>query len=336
MGSRPVPDAKTDTRGDRQESPRLMQSQSTRAYKEITLQQLRSFCETVRLGSLAAAADSLGLARPTVWKQVHALEHYFGLQLVEPHTRGCQPTEAGRTLADLVSPLVTGIGSLKQALEPGGKVHETQLTVAASGRLLVDDLPPCVAECERRYPHIRLVLNELNADHVEDSVASLQADLGLAAVRANPDNHWLLYEPCYELDVILITPRDHPLARRPRIRATDLAPYPLVNSPTSFGNRELNKTLERLGLFQTRPRRVEAQSSATIRRYVALGYGIGLISASPLQHQSDPDLHQRSLADDLGRLTVYAIRRKGAIQPMASRDFVAIIKGTLGREATPE
>ena len=312
-----------------------MPSQSSRAYKEITLQQLRSFCETIRLGSLAAAADSLGLARPTVWKQVHALEHHFGLQLVETHTRGCLPTEAGRMLADLVSPLVTGIGSLKQALEPGGKVQETQLTVAASGRLLIDDLPPCVAECERRYPHIRLVLNELNADRVEDAVASLQADLGLAAVAADPDSHWLHYEPCYELDVILITPPDHPLAQKRHVRAADLAAYPLVNSPTSFGNRDLNKTLEQIGLFQTRPRRVEAQSSATIRRYVALGYGIGLVSASPLHRHADDGLHQRSMADDLGRLTVHAIRRKGAIQPAASRKLMAIIKSTLGFSRTP-
>ena len=126
-------------RGDNhEESSGLMQGQTRRAYKEITLQQLRSFCETVRLGSLTAAADSLGIARPTVWKQVHALEDYLGMQLVEPHARGCQPTDAGLLLADLVIPLVTGIGSLRQALQSGGQVHDTQLTVAASSRLLVE------------------------------------------------------------------------------------------------------------------------------------------------------------------------------------------------------
>jgi DNA-binding transcriptional LysR family regulator len=276
----------------------------------------------------------LGLARPTVWKQVHALEDYLGIQLVEPHARGCEPTEAGRTLADQVSPLVTGIASLRQSLQSGGQVHETQLTVAASSRLLIDDLPPCVAECERRFPHVRLVLNEVSADHVADVVASMQSDLALAAVSNDPDNHWLLYEPCYQLEILLITPPNHPLARKRRVRASDLAAYPLVNSPSSFGNHDLNKTLERLGLFRARPRRVEAQSSATIRRYVALGYGIGLISASA-RHQPDTELHERSMAADLGYLTVYAIRRKGAIQPAASREFVSIIKATLGGGRTP-
>ena len=66
-------------------------------------------------------------------------------------------------------------------------------------------------------------------------VAAMLADLGLAAIAADPDHTWLLYEPCYELEIILVTPRDHPLARKRRVRVNDLADFPLVNSPSSFG-----------------------------------------------------------------------------------------------------
>src|SRR5579884_4013905 len=66
------------------------------SYKDLTFQQLRSFCETVRLGGFAAAARALDLARPTVWQQVHALERRYGIKLVEPYARGCKLTEAGR------------------------------------------------------------------------------------------------------------------------------------------------------------------------------------------------------------------------------------------------
>ncbi len=55
-----------------------------RVYKEVTLQQLRSFLETARLGSLAAAAAALGLAQPTVSAQVHALEKHFDMPLIQP------------------------------------------------------------------------------------------------------------------------------------------------------------------------------------------------------------------------------------------------------------
>ncbi len=52
-------------------------------FKEMSLQQLRSFCEASRLGSLAAAADSLSLSQPTVWEQVHSLERVLGTRLLD-------------------------------------------------------------------------------------------------------------------------------------------------------------------------------------------------------------------------------------------------------------
>ena len=46
----------------------------------------------------------------------------------------------------------------------------------------------------------------------------------------------ILTGSCYELDVTLVTPRDHPLARRRRVRVRDLKSYPLVNAPASFAD----------------------------------------------------------------------------------------------------
>jgi molybdate transport repressor ModE-like protein len=301
---------------------------SIRAYKDITLQQLRSFCETVRMGSLTAAADSLGLARPTVWKQVHALERHLGMKLLEPHARGCRPTASGSALAKLASPMVTGIGSLKEALEATLTTVESHVRLAATPRLFLDDMPPCVREFEHRFPHARLTLNEMNVDQVPAAVRSELADLGFAASGAVVDETWLVYEPCYELDIVLVTPPDHPLARKRRVRAADLADYALVNSPSSFADPEMCRRLEKLRLSQTQPRRVEASSYAAIRRYVALGYGIGLVAVSAL-HQRDPSFHERSMSHDLGRLMVYSIRRRGALQGEAHREFLKIVRAKL-------
>ena len=42
-------------------------------YKELTLQQLRSFSETARLGSYLAAARSLGIGRRTLYAKMDKL-----------------------------------------------------------------------------------------------------------------------------------------------------------------------------------------------------------------------------------------------------------------------
>src|SRR5436190_3192251 len=87
------------------------------AYKDVTLGQLRSFCETARRGSFTAAAAALRLAHPTVWKQVHALEATFGRALIEPHARGCRLTEAGEVLLRLAAPNVFDLDSLRRRFD---------------------------------------------------------------------------------------------------------------------------------------------------------------------------------------------------------------------------
>jgi DNA-binding transcriptional LysR family regulator len=300
-----------------------------REYKDLTLQQLRSFCETARLGSFMAAASSLGLSHPTVWKQVHALEKQFGSKLVEPFGRGCRLTEAGRILTNLASPAVTTIASLKRHFQESLREVAPRLTIATTPRILVEDLPECVAEFERLHPRIHLTLKEFRNEEVLIAVESGEADLGLTS-DCDPilDNPWLSFEPCYEVDVILVTPEDHPLARRRRVHPRDLLAYPVVNAPAAFGNSVITTRLEQLGLFQTQPRRVEAFHAYAICRFVEMGFGIGLIGSLPT-NRSRPRLHVRPMTRDFGPLATYAVLKKSHAQPEIIHEFINVVKSTL-------
>src|SRR3954464_3932115 len=136
-----------------------------RVYKETTIQQLRSFYETAHLGSFVAAAASLGLATPTVWQQVRALERDLGEPLIESQGRGCRPTEAGRLLAEMVGPLVSGVGTLKRRFQETLAKVPPRLVMATTPRILAEDLPDCLAEVRSLHPEIRLSIKEmLNAE----------------------------------------------------------------------------------------------------------------------------------------------------------------------------
>jgi molybdate transport repressor ModE-like protein len=307
-------------------------STSGPAYKEITFQQFRSFCETVRLGSFSAAASSLGLSHPTIWNQVHALERRFNTKLVETHARGCRATTAGAILAELAAPLVTGFSSLEQRFQQAVLRVATTLVIAATARILVEDLPDCVVEFERRRPQVQLTLKELRSDEVITAVSSGAANFGFASSNdPHPGDAWLEYTPCYELDVVLLTPKSHPLARRKVVKPRDLCAYPLVNAPSSFVDPSVMRALEKLGGFNTQLRRVEAYHAATIRRYVAMGFGIGLIGRVP-SHRPHPDLHERSMSADFGRTTVYLVHRKGALLPPHALEFAETVKHLLNRK----
>jgi DNA-binding transcriptional LysR family regulator len=315
-----------------------------RAYKEITLQQLRSFYETARLGSLTAAAEFLDLAHPTVWQQVHALERQFGHKLIEPSRRGCRLTPAGRLLADMAGPSVLSIGSLRNHFREALAEAEAELIVAATPRVMVEELPGCVREFGRRFPRVRLTLKEMRDELISGAIESGEADLGLTPVRS-PDfgrpwlaSRWVVFEPCYELDNILITPKGHPLARRQRVQPRDLRGYPLVNGPTAFLDPTIKGMLDRLGILEfPSSHRVEAFFAATIRRYVELGFGIGLIGGRPGQ-QPHPRLHERVMSHYFGRSTIFLGRRKGAPQTESALAFVQTVRLLLspGQASTPK
>lgn len=300
----------------------------SRAYKDVTLQQLRSFCATARHGSLNAAAAALNLAHPTVWKQVHALEQTFGTRLIEPHARGCRVTEAGEVLRSLAEPNVKNLDAtelLARFAEALGRTN-IHITVAGSPRLLAWDLPECIAEFVTQWPRVRFTLHESNGDHVARVVEAGMATIGFTPHLENR-RHFsnLVFERWYELEIVLITPRDHPLARKRQIRPEDLRPYALIDAWNALRDTPAHPILVRLGLYDTQPRWVEARHAEVIRRCVEVGLGIALVTgvASETVH---PHLHERVLSRVFGRSTVYLVRRKGTYEHPAVGAFAQAVR----------
>jgi DNA-binding transcriptional LysR family regulator len=312
-------------------------AESAHAYKETTLQQLRSFFETARLGSLSAAAEALGLSHPTVWQQVHALERDLGERLIEPHGRGCRLTDAGRVLADLAAPVVLGAASLRSRFRAARAGQRPPLVVVGTPRVLAEDLPAAVRAFLDRRPDVRLTVRELSSREAEASVAAGEADLGvLPPSSADPSrpwesNPWLEWEPAYEIDVVLVTPPDHPLARRRRVTPDDLAGLPFANAPQAFSEPGIQRLVGQLGAFEPHPCRIDAQFAATSREYVRRGFGVALVTRSPAR-PPDPDLHERDMSEFFGRAAACFVRRKGAPATAEADDFRAVVRESL---ATP-
>lgn len=301
-----------------------------KSYKEVRLQQLRSFVATAQLGSLSAAAKSLGLAQPTVWKQVHALEQEFGAQLVETHRRGCRLTTAGRLLVEMAAPAVASIDSLKRNFQEAHRHLQARLTIAASQRILVEDLPAPIVAFRRLHPHVQLRFLEVDLKAVSTAVESGEADLGITSQwGVDATNSWVDALLGYELDYILVTQKDHPLARKRSVSPDDLVGYPLVNSPSGLPDRAVAEKLSRLGVFDTPSKSVDAGYTSVIRRYVELGFGVGIVVG---RHQATTagNLHQRNMSRHFGRVAMMILRRRGVVHDPTD-NFVAAMREHLPR-----
>jgi DNA-binding transcriptional LysR family regulator len=238
--------------------------------------------------------------------------------------------------AEMVGPLVSSLSSLKRRFREARGQQVRRLVVATTPRIFADDLPECVVAFRRQYPQVQLCLKELWDKEVHTSVEAGTADVGVILNRG-PDlkapwavSPWLAFEPLYELDIVLIAPRNHPLARRRRVTPEDLAPYPLVNAPHSLPDATVTAILEKSGTLAGQKQTVEAHFTESVRRYVALGLGIGLI-AVPRRRRATHALHERVMSGYFGRPTVYQVLRKGESPGQAVAAFADIVKRTFGR-----
>jgi DNA-binding transcriptional LysR family regulator len=318
----------------RKETPETGKRSARRKYKALTSQQLRSFYESARLGSFTEAARQLGLAHPTVWEQVRALEGHLGKALFVSKGRRLHLTGAGKTFFELASPLVLGMASLPQQFEEATSDRDVRLAVASTPRIVAEDLPECIKAFCDRHPRVRFSIHEVGDDHVTEMVSSGEVDLGLtggrATAAAGPWGHspWLASETVYELDVALITPKEHPLARRRTIRPEDLRGYPLVNAEDAFPDPAVLAVLDKADVLLERQHRINAFFVATICRYVELGFGIGLVVAQP-HRKLRPNLHQRVMTRFFGKVKIYGWRRRGAPRDSSTDAFLDTVRSAL-------
>ena len=78
--------------------PRSGAGEERRYFKEVRFRQIRALFEISRQGSFAAAARSLGMATPSVWRQVRALEDDYGVRFVTAKGRSVRLTEDSERL----------------------------------------------------------------------------------------------------------------------------------------------------------------------------------------------------------------------------------------------
>ncbi len=296
-------------------------------YKDIQLTQLRSFCVAARRGNFSNAAEALGLSVSTVWEQVRALEQKLGAVLFRQRGRAVELTAQGGALLEIVQPHIDGLDSLERLFEARCAELPPQLTVASTQYLLRYHLPRPVQAFAVAHPGIYLNVQAPGAE-VMHLVERGEADLAVAPYdREKPRSSTLEYEDLFELPLMLLMQKGHPLANKKKLRFGDVAEYPLIlPAPESYTRRVIDRILLRHGF--SGPLRVvmEALAFDTIEKYVAMGVGVGIMHMSDQPGSAADGLTARVFDPHLERLPVALVLRKYAHQPQPVQEFCALVR----------
>ncbi|MBW3549907.1 MAG: LysR family transcriptional regulator [Proteobacteria bacterium] len=294
------------------------------AYKGDRLKPLRAFCQTARLGSVSRAAEALFLSQPAVTLQLQALERETGVRLLERSGRRLIMTAEGEALYKLARPLVEGIDGLDGAFRERLRgLDAGELNVAAGSSTILYLLPRIIEAFRAAHPKVRLSLHNVTGASGLDLLRTEGVDLAVGSMLDVPGD--LDYTPMYQFEPMLITPPEHPLAQKARLRLEDLSPYGLILPP----QRLTTYRMVDLVFHQNRvPYTValEVGGWEVIKQYVAMGLGISIVTAICLTDADRQRLAARSLAEYFPSRSYGVVMRKGKYLSPQARAFSELVR----------
>jgi DNA-binding transcriptional LysR family regulator len=250
------------------------------------LRHLIYFREVARQLHFRKAAEALSIAQPALSRQIAQLERSLGVRLLNRSSRRVELTPAGVAFLERTEPVLATLLQVPSDMKAVAEGRVGRLRVAFTGLAMATVLPDILRGFHRRFPGIRLELNE--------SPTSLQ----IAALKAgdidcgffHPDGQTAGIETTLllrERNGVLL-PADHPLRSRKTVRLKDLAATPFVLFPRANNPGFYDRVLSAFASSGVAPRIAEevwprSNGVGLVRA------GVGATIVSPSEARQIPD-----------------------------------------------
>jgi DNA-binding transcriptional LysR family regulator len=141
---------------------------------------VRAFLATADEGSYSAAARALGIAQPTVGRQVAALEAELGVTLFERAGRGFGLTASGLELVEHVRAMSEAAFRVSRIAAGQAVSLEGRISITASEVVATYLLPPLVAKLRALHPGIEV---QIVASNTPQDLRIREADIAIRSFR---------------------------------------------------------------------------------------------------------------------------------------------------------
>lgn len=243
-----------------------------------TLRQLEYAVKTADLGSVAAAAQALGVAQPSVSAALMKLEDQIGLQLfVRQPAHGIVPSSQGlRFLAEARS-LLAHAEEVQSLAASASTEIAGQMTLGSFPTLAAAYGPQLLKSFAARHPGAKVVFKEGTQTELIDGLRAGHFDLALLYPVDLPAD--LKPVPLAQFEPYVLLPASHRLARKRRVSLHELASEPMILLDIPPSRVFFTRILERAGVT---PNIVFASPSLElVRGLVGQDIGYSLLVTRP-------------------------------------------------------
>ena len=223
--------------------------------------QLNTFVEVAKLGSFSRAAEKVLRSQPAVSAQIRQLEQEYGHRLFDRTAKSVRLTPAGEVILEYARQLLALRGNSLRAVAERNGVPVGTLSIGANEGTFLYVLPKVFAKYHKMFPKIRISVYRNFTHKVIEKVEDGALDLGIVTLPVKSPS----------LTVV-------PLFNKRSVTMEELAQQPLIIPKTGSTRKLIEKNLRpyRENLNIT----MELTSLTMIKRFVAAGFGVSLISST--------------------------------------------------------
>jgi LysR family nitrogen assimilation transcriptional regulator len=244
----------------------------------MEIKQLSYFIAIAESGSLARAAEVLGIAQPSLSVQVKNLEARIGADLLVRSPRGVTLTDAGVTLLRHARHILQAVDDAKSEVRQAASMPSGKVVFGFPSSVSMVLSVPLAETIRLEFPEIRLRAVDAMSGFIKDWLDEKSIDLAILYETSglkNAESRLLLHE-----DLFFCAPADDwPLSTPPGapVRLADLAAIEMVLPSKSHGLRMLIDRVCRTSNHRLNVV-VEMDSLPQIKSLVARGSGFTILA----------------------------------------------------------
>lgn len=287
----------------------------------MDLHKLRGFHAVVKHRGFTQAAHRLRLSQPAVSLQVSSLEQELGHKLLDRTSRRVVLTHAGAALYEHAQRLFEAEEDIEKLFRDPHALESSRLTLATNQSVAMHILPPRLAEFTRERKPVEITILNLRTADIVAGVVEGSIDVGVVLI--DPRHPALEARPVIPYEMVLVTPKDHPLRARKRVTLKDIAKYLSISYTRDTETRELIDQPFTRARLKTNIS-MAFGSTDLIIQYVSLGYGVAIIHDLNIDEANRENLHVRALSRYYQREYVHLIYRREEDLPVTAEDFIKL------------
>jgi DNA-binding transcriptional LysR family regulator len=290
----------------------------------MELRQLRYLVALDEERNFTRAAAREHIAQPALSQQIRRLEEEVGLALVDRTTRRAAMTDAGTALVARARRILAEVDSARTELEALRGIQSGRVTIGVMHTMGPVDVSLAIAIFHQRHPQVELTVREYSSEELADLLRVDELDLALLSVTDRIERRGLGLQQLIAEELVVVLPRDHPLASRRRVRMAELADEQFISYREGARLRELLSAAGEEAGFEPQVM-LESNESRRIRRLVERGMGVAILPRSDAEEPGAAVAVASLIGPALSRDITLAWREDRR-HPPATDEFLSLVR----------